>query len=123
MSAQRIGTLLTLVALAIGPSAPARAQDAPGRGRPSYASLDDLNAAYAKKLRDLDRQRIADMAALARSQAGEDAQRTYRELFHYAIARDLYTDAESAAQQFLKTQPLDSPDRALAAIVALTAKA
>src|SRR5690348_12610922 len=123
MSVQRIGIALTFAALTVGLPAAGRSQERVGQGRSGYTSVDELNAAYAKKLRDLDRQRVADLAALAGSKGGEEAARAYRELFNLAVARELYVEAEPAAQQYLKTQPMDSEDRALAAIVALTAKA
>ena len=47
---------------------PIPAQDA---AKP-YGSLDELKASYARQLLDLDRRRIADMAALAVKQTGDE---------------------------------------------------
>ncbi|MDB5349376.1 MAG: resA 5 [Planctomycetota bacterium] len=109
---------LCLLSSLLGPSA--RAQDV---ARPSYASLEELKASYAKQLLDLDRHRIADMAGLAAKQKGEDAETTYRELFHIAVVRDLYTEADPAADAYLKTESADPGNRAMAVFINVIEKA
>lgn len=96
-----------------------RAQEAAN----AYGSLDELKASYSKKLLDLERQRIADMAALAARQKGAEAEATYRELLRIAVARDLYTEAEPAAKAYLKGDASDPADRAMAVFVGVIAKA
>src|SRR5262245_59372755 len=131
MSSPRIATaLLILAASAPGPRAEAQAlkkapapAPQPRAAGAQYPNLDALNAAYAKQMVDLDRRRIADMATLAKRQAGPEAEATYRELFGVAIARDLYADAEKAAHDCLQLPPADRPTKALAALITLVAEA
>jgi thiol-disulfide isomerase/thioredoxin len=110
---------IPLVIFGLALASPVRSQD-PAR---TYNSLGELKASYAKQLVDLDRRRIADMANLASRQTGDEALATYRELFQIAMARDLYAEAESAAERFLKSPTGDPKDLALAALVNVIAQA
>ncbi len=89
----------------------------------AYGSLDELKASYAKQLVDLDRRRVADMTALAAKQTGDEALATYRELFQIAMARDLYAEAEPAAERFLKAPLGEAKDLSLANLVNVIAQA
>ena len=89
----------------------------------AFGSLEELRAAYSKQLLDLDRRRIADLTALASKLAGDEAEEAYRELFHLAVARELYSEAEPAAARYLKNGSADPRGRALATFVVLIAEA
>ncbi len=97
---------------------------ASGQQAPSgFDSLDALKASYAKQAIDLERRKIADMAALAVKQTGDEAEQTYRELFGLAIARDLFAEAEPASIKYANTPGGDPRDQAVAAYVGIVAKA
>jgi thiol-disulfide isomerase/thioredoxin len=117
MNARSLLILLPLAALA--PGGPAPAQE-PAQ---AYGSLEDLRASYAKRLIELDRRRLADLTALAARQTPEEAEPTYRELFRLAVARNLYTEAQSAAAAYLKAGGVEPEDRAIAALVLVISQA
>jgi thiol-disulfide isomerase/thioredoxin len=98
----------------------ARAQEAP-RQAGAFRTVEDLNAAYDRQRADLERRRLADLAALASRASGPEADAAYRALFLGAIARDLAGAAGPAAEHCLAaTDP--APDvRALATLVAAVA--
>lgn len=116
MSARRIA-LVTLAAW-ISSVSIASAQAPAG-----FDSLDALKASYAKQAADLERRKIADMTALAARQTGDAMEVTYREIFALAIARDLFTEAEPAAFNYLKTPGGEVRDNAVASYVSVIAKA
>ncbi len=124
MSKHRTVTALTFCAATLSVAALDRvqAQDAP-KPAGGYASLEDLRADYGKKLVDLDRHRIADLTALTTKVGKEEAEEVYRELFNIAVGRELFSEAEKAAQQYLASDPADPRDRSMATLVALIAKA
>jgi thiol-disulfide isomerase/thioredoxin len=103
---------------------PAAAQfeaDVPGRG--DFRSLAELDASFSRRFAELERMRVAGLAALAARKDGEEADQVYRELFRAAIALDLVRDAEPAAQNCLKS-PKTSPDtRALATLILVLERA
>src|SRR3954468_20855262 len=90
-----------------------RAQDQPQAPTPSghsaLATREAVDAHYRDQLAELERRHLADLAAVAARQEGQDADQTYRELFNLAIARNLYPQAERAAERFLADQS-GSPD-------------
>jgi len=79
-----------LAALLIGMTSfvPLRAQEAPKRSA-AFTSLESLEDYYRRQAAELQRRRIADLAALATRKAGPEADAVYRKLFHLAIAHDL----------------------------------
>ncbi len=79
-------------------TARAQAVQEPAR---SFDSLEALDAFYNRRLDELEVQRIADLTALAARKTGDDATRTYRELFQHAIDRDLLAAAAPAADRCL----------------------
>ncbi len=86
---------------------PAPAEDVaqtPKKGTP-YKSLAELDAAYETQAAELERGRIADLAALADNQSGAEAEATYHRLFRMAIARDRYEAAAKAAAAYLADAP------------------
>jgi peroxiredoxin len=66
-------------------------------------SLQSIHADYARQLLLLERQRLGRLGQLAARQAPKDAAETYEQYFRLAIANNLFTDAETAAQQILKS--------------------
>src|SRR4051794_39518122 len=95
--------IASLALLGLDPfgSGPARARAAaPEPSRGGYASLAELNSAYARQARELDHRRVADLSALAARLKGDEAAPAYRELFSVAIARDLFGDAEEGAKRY-----------------------
>src|SRR3954447_2972959 len=90
-----------------------RAQDPPPAPTPSgekaLETREAVDAHYREQLAELDRRHLADLAAVAARQEGQDADLTYRELFNLAIARNLYPQAERAAERVLADQS-SSPD-------------
>jgi thiol-disulfide isomerase/thioredoxin len=113
---------LALSAFSLAPPllAVARAQEAP-KSAPRFSSLEALHASYTRQFAELERRRIADLAALATRQIGPEADAVYRDLFHLAIARDLFAEADPAAERCLSA-PSASPDvRALATLITLVA--
>ncbi len=100
----------------------ARAQEAPKSTTP-FASLEALHASYTRQFAELERRRIADLAALASQQVGPEADAVYRDLFHQAIARDLFAEAEPAAERCLSATSASPDVRALATLITLVAEA
>jgi peroxiredoxin len=90
-----------------------RAQDQPQAPTPSdhkaLETREAVDAHYREQLAELERRHLADLAAVAARQEGQDADLTYRELFNLAIARNLYPQAERAAERVL-AEKLGSPD-------------
>lgn len=66
------------------------------------ASLQSINDDYARQLLDLERQRLKRLGQLAARQSPKEAVETYGELFHLAVANNLFGDAEPAAHEVLK---------------------
>jgi peroxiredoxin len=105
-----------------------RAQDqpqapTPSGDRKSFETREAVDAHYREQLAELERRHLADLAAVAARQEGQDADLTYRDLFNLAIARNLYVQAERAAERVLSDE-LGSPDvRLLALFVNVVAEA
>ena len=69
----------------------------------SQVSVQSIHADYARQLVLLERQRLERLGQLAARQAPKDAAETYEQLFRLAIATNLFTEAETAAKQILKS--------------------
>lgn len=91
--------------------------------RPMYPRLAELEARFRKQAEELDRSKLTALAELARTTSGGESEATYRALFDLAVARGLYNEAEAAAKEYLAHEqgPLES--HALAASIALIARA
>jgi thiol-disulfide isomerase/thioredoxin len=126
-----IAPSLAAATLAFGLNAPALAlPQADERAKPgaepasgAFATIDELDASYARRLTELHRGRIADLTKLAAKLHGLEADRAYEEILKAAISNDLFVEAEPAARQFLATDPTDKRGRALAFLTLLIAKA
>jgi thiol-disulfide isomerase/thioredoxin len=126
MKAIRRSPTLALAAFALGLVAPGpiSAQDsAPAAPPGRFAALEELDAAYRRQRHDLERRRIADLAALAEKAPGPEADAAYRHLFGLAIAQDLCREAQSAAARCLASTSAGRDVRALAALVQVLARA
>ncbi len=95
----------------------ASGQEAARPARP-LRSVEELNAYHDRRLADLERQRLADLDALASVKAGTEGNSAYRELFLRAIARDLTVEASPAADRCLAGSSAAADVRALATLVA-----
>jgi peroxiredoxin len=101
-----LGTIL--ISPTTAPPVVAQEQEAghcPGR-------LEALDLAYRQELRAIERRWIADLADMADESSGREANDAYRRLFNLAIARDLCTDAQPAAQSCLASIPLGEAEPA-----------
>jgi thiol-disulfide isomerase/thioredoxin len=91
--------------------------------RTAFGSLDELNAAYGRRLLDLDRGRIADLAALAARLKGAEADAAYDQLFQFAISRGLSADAAAAAAACLASNSSSPECQRFAHLVRILARA
>ncbi len=114
---------LVLLALSVGLFAPPGAIPLKAEEPPAFRSLDDLNAAYGRRLLDLDRSRIADLAALAARLNGAEADVAYAQLFQLAVARGLSTEAANAASRCLASKTASPEVRRAAQLVRVLAHA
>lgn len=101
---------------------PAFAQQ-PARQAADTGSLAKLNASYEQQLRDLERRRIADLAALGARAAKPEADAAYHQLFQLAIARGLYPEAQPAVDRCLASKTTPREIRALATLVRIIERA
>ncbi len=90
---------------------------------PPFRSLEELHASYARQDLELDQKRIGDLATLAATLKGDEAEAAYRELFGLAVGRNLYGDAEAAGRAYLKSGSATPQELALAALVVVIAQA
>jgi len=125
-----IGIAMSVV-VAILPAAP---QGFAGGGDPTpstvqagdgerFGSLAELQTSYARKLAELDRKKLADLAALAVRQSGIEAEAAYRAAFDLAVARGFYTEAEQVARAYLAREHGEPESHALAASIILIGRA
>ncbi len=89
----------------------------------AFRLLDDLNAAYGRRLLELERGRIADLAALAARLKGAEADAVYAQLFPLAIARGLSADAATAAAACLGSKSASPEVQRAAHLVCILAHA
>ena len=115
--------LLVLLGFSVWPFALPLAISAKAEEPPAFRSLDDLNAAYSRRLLDLDRSLIADLAALAARLDGTEADAAYSQLFQLAIARNLSVDASDAASRCLASKTASAEARRAAHLVRVLAHA
>ncbi len=108
----------SVVGLAMGSSALAQDQD-----QPKLDSREAVNTYYAKQFRSLEQTHIGALTKVAAGEEGEAADATYRILFDLAIARNLYTAAEPAAEQVLSKGTNDPQINAMAHLVNVIAEA
>jgi thiol-disulfide isomerase/thioredoxin len=80
----------------------ASAGRAPGQDGKDLKTREEINEYYADKFSELETQHIEALGKLAGAQEGEEADATYRLLFNLAIARNLYSAAEPAAEAVMK---------------------
>jgi peroxiredoxin len=114
-----IVTLSTFALVALAEQA-VHAQNQQGR---AFRSLAELNATYKQQAAELDRRKLADLAALAESSKGPDAEAAYRALFDLAVARGLYESAEPVARAYVARTGGEPQTQALAAAITLIARA
>lgn len=88
-----------------------------------YTSREEVNAAFAEKFADLERQQIDALAKVAAKEEGAAADATYRLLFNLAIARNLYPAAEKAAETVIEQDQAGSDILTLAHFVNIVAEA
>lgn len=127
MTRHRLAVALGGAALIGGTLAPLTAthaqQPAAGAATQQFANRDAANAFYAERLRDLEKQHLASLTAIAAREQGDAASTTYRLIFNLAVSRGLYPAAEKAAEQAIATPELASDARALAQLVNVMAEA
>jgi thiol-disulfide isomerase/thioredoxin len=120
-SLRTLAACFGIVALATPVITPAFAQDG-SRPPGGFATLEALDAFYARRLDDLETRRIADLADLAGRKAGAEADAAFGELFRRAIAHDRYLAADPAAERCLAAGTSSPEVRNLAVLVSLTAR-
>jgi thiol-disulfide isomerase/thioredoxin len=103
-----------------GNPGPGTIQAGDGEG---FGSLADLQVSYARKLAELDRKKLADLAALAQRQSGIEAEAAYRAAFDLAVARGFYTEAAPVARAYLAREHGEPESHALAASIILIGRA
>jgi thiol-disulfide isomerase/thioredoxin len=103
-------------------SEPKAAPGATG-GAGAINSVADVEAAYARQHAELERRKLADLAALAERQTGMAAEHAFRAAFDLAVARGLYLQAEPAARAYLAREQGEPETLALAASIALISRA
>lgn len=107
--------MLTVIALGFA-SASAQAQDSR-----EFATRKALDEHYEAQFADLDKQRIADLAALAPKLKDQEAEGVYYDLFNLAVTRSQYEAAEKSAEAFLQGGKGSPQTRALATFVNIIA--
>jgi peroxiredoxin len=113
----RKGTALGLGALATGLLVVAASTAQEPKTDRRLDSIEAIDKAAAEQHKQAETRRIEDLAGLAASQSGEEAEHTYKHLFSLAIVEGRVEPAESAAETYLKREGGDPKTRALAAFV------
>ena len=88
-----------------------------------FRSLAELEAHYARQAAEIDRKKLADLAALAQRQSGLEAEAAYRVAFDLAEWRGLYREAEPTARAYLARPLGEHENYALAASIVLIMQA
>jgi len=91
--------------------------------KPKFRSLAELDAYYRQQTDELERHKLLDMAALAGRLTGMEAETAYRAVFDVAVARGFFNTAEPAARAYLSREEGAPQSQALAAMIALIARA
>lgn len=116
--------LTVLTALPAAAQQQVQVQVQAGGGAPAApASVQAIEDGYQRQLLELDRQRVAQVAALAASQKPADAASTYEHLFRLAIAGNLFREAEAAAAVVVRDGSPSPAAGALAYLVKAVAEA
>jgi thiol-disulfide isomerase/thioredoxin len=89
----------------------------------AFNTRSELEAHYARQAAELDRRKLADLAALAGRQTGLDAEATYHAAFDLAVGHGLYSEAEPPARAYLAHARGDHENFALAASIVLIMEA
>lgn len=113
----RLAGPLTACSLLLLGTCTASAQDAPSASRAA------LDAQYREASLKLDRGHILALSRLAAGQKGAEADRTYADIFRFAIAGEHFKEAEPAAKAYLATAAPGSETGVLARLVQLNAEA
>ncbi len=122
------GWIAVIPALFLGAPANVQSGDEPSRGARVqqgriFSSLADLEAAYERHALELNRQKLADIAALAQRQTGVESERAYRAAFDLAVGLGLYQEAEAAARGYLARDVGNPATHALAGSIVVIAHA
>jgi DMSO/TMAO reductase YedYZ molybdopterin-dependent catalytic subunit/thiol-disulfide isomerase/thioredoxin len=75
----------------------------------AFHSLAELNAEYDRRLLDVEKKRLVDLASLASRLNGAAAEGAYAQLFQVAVERGLFVEAAAAAASCLERKTI-SPD-------------
>ncbi|MEW4568379.1 TlpA disulfide reductase family protein [Tautonia sp. JC769] len=113
--ARRLAVTLVLLAPAAGWSQ----QSEPAETDP----IEAINAEFNRKYRELERERLEQLAALAEQTAPEKAGPIYETYFRDALGAGLYQDAEPVAERLLSGQPPTAVVRYLAEVINIMAEA
>jgi peroxiredoxin len=92
-------------------------------GQEARVSREAVNAEYARKLEALNREHVEALARVAAQETGEAASATYRLLFNLALARNVLSAAEPAAERAIETKGLDPDVEMLAHFINAVAEA
>jgi peroxiredoxin len=82
-----------------------------------------INAEFARRTQELNREHVEALAKVAAGETGEAASATYRLLFNLAIARNVLAAAEPAAERAMETKGLDADVEMLAHFINAVAEA
>ncbi len=102
---------------------PARTSWAQAPAGPSLNSIEAIEQEFKRDLVAAERARIVRMAVLASNQPKADAQKTYEELFRFAIGVGLYNEAEPFAQRVLAASDSSPTATMLAHLIKIVAQA
>jgi len=88
-------------------------------------TVEAVNDAFAKRVDALEREHLAALIALAERATAEEAVRAYRQALELAVARELYREAEPAAERLLASSAakIDPTLVPLATLVNIVAEA
>jgi thiol-disulfide isomerase/thioredoxin len=120
LSKAAAGAVLGLIAL--GAWAPARVEAQAPPAAEADAALRAIDEDFARKVHDLERDRLSRLQKLAAGRQPKEAAAVYDQLFRLAIAGDLFVDAEPAADAVIKGGSPSPTTAALARLVKLVAE-
>jgi thiol-disulfide isomerase/thioredoxin len=122
MKTRRWTEIVAGLALAIGWGGISAAQGpAPAAG--GLTTREAIEAEFQRDLAKVEKARIERLAALAAGQPRAEAAKTYEELFRFAIAVNLFNDAEPVAERVIKAGDAPMEVVLLAEMVNLVAEA
>ena len=92
--------------------------------KPIFPRLTEIEARFRLAAENLDRGKISALVSLAKNTRGAESAAAFRAAFDLAVARNLYTEAETAAQAYLTRDTAGEPQsQALAASIVLVNRA